>query len=72
MFFLGSLIGLIIYASYTSVIVSVLSVEQVPVSTMDDLARFNYRFYAHEYSSTMQDFLKVTFYNEMQQIFNTD
>ena len=58
-FLIGSLTGLIVYISYSATIISVLSVEHTPIKEITDLFGYQYSFYAHEYSSTMQEYLKV-------------
>ncbi len=47
------------WAMYSANIYSVLSVKALPVTKFDDLKTFEFHFYAHEFSTVVQDIMRV-------------
>jgi hypothetical protein len=67
---IASLTASIIYMAYTATIVSVLSVERVPIKSLDDLYSGQLKIYASSESATLRYYLTVVASNKIHQIKN--
>jgi len=59
-FLVAALSASVVYMAYTATIVSVLSIERVPIKSLDDLFHSQLKMYASGDSSTLKYYLTVS------------